>query len=120
MTDVKSWVEERRAIHRNRHVKRSAWSEATRDWAVEFPRALDALNAVLELHCSATTYQNVSECENEDEDHKDERHTESKDGIEICRDLTDYTACRSCQVDGEPVEWPCPTVQSIEGAINHA
>lgn len=44
---VKSWIEERRAIHRNRHVKRSAWSEATRDWAVEFPRALDALEDLI-------------------------------------------------------------------------
>lgn len=83
-----------------------------------FPRALNALQRVLELHCSATTYQNVCECENEGEDHEDERHVEAEDGTPICIDLPDYAACLSCQVDGEPVEWPCATVQAIEGAIN--
>lgn len=85
---------------------------------VTVPTALSIVEAVLELHRAETTYQNVSECENEDEDHEDERHTESEDGTPICLDLPDYAACRSCQVDGEPVEWPCATVQAIEEAIN--
>lgn len=132
MSDVKSWIDERRAIHgkgtdvllRNPYElnrEYDMWgedAEAIADAHNTLPAALSAIEAVLELHCSATTYQNVSECENEDEDHEDERHTESEDGTPICLDLPDYAACRSCQVDGEPVDWPCATVRAIEGAIN--
>lgn len=51
MTDaVKSWIEERRGIYAKRWVERDAWAEAARDWQANFPRALNALEQVLELH----------------------------------------------------------------------
>lgn len=146
---IKSWIEERRAIHAA--APGEAWSNygtppfevydstkyadgdmgevlaetralkvshAITDAHNMFPRALDALEAVLKVHRADTTYQNVSECENDDEDHEDERHTESEDGTPICLDLPDYVACRSCEVAGEPVEWPCETVEAIQEAIS--
>lgn len=84
-----------------------------------FPRALDALNAVLELHASDMLYENVGRCENYNEYHVDDFHTESEDGVEICMGMpTGTRVCRSCRVADEPVDWPCETIQSIEGAIN--
>lgn len=93
---VKSWIEERRAIHTNRHVKRSAWSEATRDWAAEFPRALDALHAVLELHKPVASLGFSQICM-------------------ICMEFDNPGESDSASF----VQYPCPTVQAIEGAINH-
>ncbi|MGR6089000.1 hypothetical protein ACU4IU_00390 [Brevibacterium sp. CSND-B09] len=152
MTDVKSWVEERRATHAaaTEHLYFQHWGgqnqngdyaesilfderdgeeltrglpdadgEAFVDAHNMFPRALDALNAVLELHASDMLYENVDRCENYNEYHVDDFHTESEDGVEICMGRpTGVRVCRSCQADGEPVDWPCATVQAIEGAIN--
>ncbi|WP_167197993.1 hypothetical protein [Brevibacterium pigmentatum] len=122
---VKSWVEERQAIHaaatdgpwyktpNDRILSESVhWPEGDdydvaggfgRDGAVVeaihdfdgnaivdahsmFPRALDALNAVLELHVKETG------------------GTPDGGVADVC----------SCGVS----YWPCPTVQAIEGAIN--
>ena len=89
MTDsIKSWIEERRDFHRNRWVERESWSEAVRDWHQNFPRALDALNAVLELHKPLGYI--------------------GRDGETV------WDECEHCYGSG----WPCETVQAIEGAIN--
>ena len=48
MTAVEEWIEERRAI------QGSGVPFADRDSRAQFPRALDALNAVLELHVKET------------------------------------------------------------------
>ena len=119
---VKSWIEERRAVHakgssgrwdcneRNwdepygmtlvydvfhngetmdrDHVADAAYdnAEVIVDAHNTFPRALDALNAVLELHVKETG------------------GTPTGDVADVC----------SCGMH----YWPCPTVQAIEGAIS--
>ena len=112
MTDVKSWIEERRM----------AMPDGKNSWVLkpgDGSRGMDALNAVLELHKADMLYENVDRCENYNEHHVDDFHTESDDGVEICLGMPmGVRVCRSCQFDGEPVEYPCPTVQAIEGAIS--
>ena len=87
MTDtVKSWIEERRA----------AMDEATEALTPDgcepdflgLPRALNALNKVLELHRRAVDIFEPSEF------------------------------CAACSTDRRTVEWPCATVQAIGGAVN--
>ncbi|WP_181275990.1 hypothetical protein [Brevibacterium oceani] len=141
MTDnpIKAWIEERRAIHAGgRDVLLRSSYELERESGIEegndidaivdahnmFPRALDALNAVLELHKPMPVYEVAEMCENEDEDHQDSRHWEADDGTLICEDLpTGDTNCRwCCDEDGDPIEGPCFNVkviqQAIEGATN--
>lgn len=120
MTDtVKSWIEERRTIH-EAAAEPSWWttrdlqpatvfagdgsaddiavlttfehSDATAvvDAHNMFPRALDALNRVLELHKPIDGFVG------------DPSHWE----------------CNVCGDDRGPKPYPCPTVQAIEGAIN--
>lgn len=85
---VKSWIEERRAIiHGAREAIRPA--EAIDLGLIELPRALDALNAVLELHGPVET--GVSDQYWKEPDY--------------CPTCSEY--------------WPCATVRAIEGAINH-
>lgn len=84
MTDtVKTWIEERRAM-----VGFDGWT-SDQITKAGLPRALDALNAVLELHRRAVDIFEPSEF------------------------------CAACSTDQRTVEWPCATVQAIEGAINH-
>ncbi|VEW13539.1 Uncharacterised protein [Brevibacterium casei] len=135
MTDtVKSWIEERRAIHsegtgvllRNPYElnrEYDLWdedAEAIADAHNMFPRALDALNKVLELHKPIFYYEHEDSCMNTDEDHCAERHVEFDLGEYYCEDLpTGEEACDSCYDDeGERVAYPCATVRAIEGAIN--
>ena len=82
MTDAKSWIEERRAAR----VPNSTLSIS--DAHNNLPRALDALEQVLELHRRAVDIFEPSEF------------------------------CAACSTDQRTVEWPCATVQAIEGAIN--
>lgn len=122
MTDTKSWIEERRAIHRDGWTGKWSWSLNDRELAtlratgshvdfdlirddefrgpsevldeivdahnVTVPRALNALNKVLELHRRAVDIFEPSEF------------------------------CAACSTDQRTVEWPCATVRAIEGAIN--
>ena len=93
-------------------------AEAITDALNMFPRALTALEAVIELHKPVPIYDVESgDCE----------HGEDCVGIEIepsetyCPDHIDYYSCE-CMMDAsspdEFPEYPCPTVQAIEGAIN--
>lgn len=89
MTDtVKAWIEERQSFQNNRYVDHNAWYDATRDAVMEFPYALDALNAVLKLH---------------------EPKYLASDGEWV----PGY--CKECY--SHNWSWPCPTVQAIEDAI---
>lgn len=119
---VKSWIEERRAIHA---AAESPWwttrdlqpatvfagDGSAEDIAVlttfehidaaaivdahnTFPRALDALSAVLELH-------------------KPFEWSFGYEPIKSCR------ACAGFGAAQDNAEWPCATVQAIEGAINN-
>ncbi|KHS52570.1 hypothetical protein [Brevibacterium linens] len=123
MTDaVKSWIEERRTIHRDGWTGKWSWSLNNRDLAtlratgghvdfdlirddvfrgssevldeiidahnVTVPRALNALEQVLEVHRRAVDIFEPSEF------------------------------CAACSTDQRTAGWPCATVQAIEGAIN--
>lgn len=81
MTAVEEWIEERRAI------QGSGVPFADRDSRAQFPRALDTLQAVLNLH--------------------QWRGYIDRDGTTVIED------CNECDT-----EYPCPTIQAIEGAIN--
>ena len=85
----------------------------------EAPKAWEALGKVLELHREMPIYDVEEACENTDEDHRDERHVESEDGILLCKDLpTGSSACRECRdSDGFEGSWPCATVKSITSAL---
>lgn len=83
------------------------------------PRALNALEQVLELHKPVPIYDvEAGDCE----------HGEDCVGIELepsetyCPDHIAYYSC-ACMMDAsspdEFPEYPCPTVQAIEGAINN-
>ena len=118
---VKSWIEERRAIHREGWSGKWSWSLNDTERAtlratgghvdfdlirddeyrgpsevldeivdahnVTVPRALNALNKVLELHRRAVDIFEPSEF------------------------------CAECSTDQRTVEWPCATVRAIERAI---
>lgn len=105
MTDAKSWIEERRAIRgkgtdvllRNPYElnrEYDLWgedAEAIADAHNMLPRALDALQAVLELH-------------------------QPIDGLAYDSPPQE---CNVCADDRGPKPWPCPTLQAIEGALNN-
>ncbi len=83
---VKSWIEERRRI---RDCEPTLLERA--DTEVAFPRALDAIEAVLKVHTP----------------------------IEVNHAFKGRTnVCEQCSEDRLYALWPCETVQAIEGAIN--
>ena len=119
VTDVKSWIEERRAIHAE--ATPGEWEEDAvsglegcvylADGSYEcvadamstddagpivdahnmFPRALDAIEAVLKVHTP----------------------------IEVNHAFKGRTnVCEQCSEDRLYALWPCETVEAIEGAIN--
>ena len=114
MTDtVKSWIRERRAAR----VPNSTLSVS--DAHNNLPRALTALDSVLELHKPIFYYEHEDSCTNTDEDHRAELHVEFDLGEYYCEDLpTGEKTCESCYDDeGERVMYPCPTVQAVQTAI---
>ena len=80
----------REAVAVTRLFHRTADANAVADAHTNLPRALDALNAVLELHEPISGFEG------------DPSHWE----------------CKVRSDDRGPKPWPCPTVQAIEGAIN--
>ena len=87
MSDAKSWIEERRAIiHGAREAIRPA--EAIDLGLIDLPRALDALDKVLEPHGLNLDFDGTPYCK----------------GCSIPYEVT--------------TTWPCPTIQAIEGAID--
>lgn len=77
----------REAVAVTRLFHRTADANAIADAHNTLPRALDALNAVLELHRRAVDIFEPSEF------------------------------CAACSTDQRTVEWPCPTVQAVQAAI---
>lgn len=132
MTDtVKSWIEERRAIHsegtgvllRNPYElnrEYDLWgedAEAIADAHNMFPRALDALQAVLEEHLRQGLYEPCDPTTCALDGGRD--HIEVDFGEWVHADERVGWACFTCRSeDGEPSDWPCQTVQAIEWAIN--
>ena len=95
MTDTaKTWIEERRNRQNGPHESIASLDRAMTDAHSMFPRALNALEQVLELH--------------------------KPEAFEDAYSMQSGFMCESCYDPdkNEWVEWPCPTVQAIEGAIN--
>lgn len=89
MTDTaKAWIEERRNIKDSAHLSEVGAALAHEDGLDMFPRALDALNKVLELHGLNLDFDGTPYCK----------------GCSIPYEVT--------------TTWPCPTIQAIEGAID--
>lgn len=110
MTAVKAWIEERREVQRA--ARGESEFDQTLDSVRMFPRALDALNKVLELH-------------------KPVKHREWMGPVwrdQTGSDWREKTACEECtRLVNKYVEWdhektyieyPCPAVQAIAGEIN--
>lgn len=88
-----------------------------------FPLALNALQAVLDMHKPRTTYPPAGEwdlagkyipyCQHgDDADHPDH---EMIDGWFQCTTVPELVC--SEEVDGDAWPWPCPTVRAIQDAI---
>ena len=82
----------------------------------DLPTLLAAVEAVMKLHAPIPIYVLAEECE-APEDH--EHGTTSDGGEDICWDEpTGETYCNECNdVWGDPVDYPCPTVQAITTAL---
>lgn len=81
------------------------------------PRALNALEAVLEDHSRQGLYEpcDSTACALDGE----HDHIEVDYGEWVHADERVGWACFTCRgEDGEPSDWPCATVQAIEGAIS--
>lgn len=140
MTDtVKSWIEERREarygmpepvtfendnygnaqllVNGYNTTADGEFARAVADAHNMFPRALNALQQVLEEHSRQGLYElcDPTTCAL-DGGHD---HIEVDYGEWVHADERVGWACFTCRgEDGEPSDWPCVTVQAIEGAIN--
>ena len=152
MSDTKSWIEERRAIHRDGWSGKWSWSLNDRELAtlratgshvdfdlirddefrgpsevldeiidahnVTVPRALNALEQVLEEHSRQGFYEPCDQTTCALDGGHD--HIEVDYGEWVHADERVGWACFTCRgEDCAPIDWPCATVQAIEGAINH-
>ena len=112
---VKAWIDLRREAISRRNEPESDWT--VDDSYHELPRALNALDQVLEEHSRQGFYEpcDPTTC-SLDGGHD---HIEVDYGEWVHADKRVGWACFTCRgEDGEPSDWPCATVQAIEGAIN--
>lgn len=94
------------------HFPKPTDAEAERD------AALAAIERVREAHRKFTYYELEDSCPDTSEDHREERHHESDEiGEFYCEDMpTGDVVCDLCRdVDGERMDWPCPTIAAIDG-----
>lgn len=85
---------------------------------VKLTEAELALQRVREQHCKYSYYELEDSCPDTSESHREERHHESDEiGEFYCEDMpTGYVVCDDCRdVDGERMDWPCPTIKALEG-----
>ena len=85
-------------------------------------QALAALRAVLDLHKPMTMYEHEDCCENDSDDHREERHAEDvvHGGEYFCMDLpTGIVLCAECSrdLDFDGRDYPCPTVRTVTAAL---
>lgn len=88
----------------------------------DVPAMLAALRAVLDLHQPMTMYEHEDCCENDTDDHREERHAEDVNhgGEFFCMDLpTGIVLCAECSrdLDFDGRDYPCPTVRVINAAL---
>ena len=126
MSDTaKSWIEERHNRQNGPHESIVSLDRAMTDAHNMFPRALSALEAVIELHQPVSRftmygYEDYSFLSVED------AHAFAGEPFEVdefrlcaeCMRVEDGAANNAEEVGYETSLYPCPTVQAIEGAIN--
>lgn len=144
---VKTWIEERRAIHTAADTGRwyafdtGVGSSAIRsDEAVfedmymmkpdktavvdahnMFPRTLDAIEAVLKVHRPGDVFTWAEDCADPENHHL---FTDVRTGDMLCEDEPIGRFCNGCvpendtTIDVDEYPWPCRTVRPIEEAIN--
>ena len=88
----------------------------------DVPPMASALRAVLDLHKPMRIYEHEDSCEDESEEHREERHVESIESIGeyYCLDLpTGITLCAECSrdLDFDGRDYPCPTVRAVTEAL---
>lgn len=86
------------------------------------PALVAALRAVLDLHKPMTMYEHEDCCENDSDDHREERHAEDvvHGGEYFCMDLpTGIVLCAECSrdLDFDGRDYPCPTVRAVTAAL---
>lgn len=76
----------------------------------------EAIAPVLALHRRCEFYELEDSCPDRSDEHCEEHHHLSSDGYgeRYCDQLPVRVACEHCRdEDGEPIEWPCPTVRAV-------
>lgn len=85
-----------------------------------FPRALTALEQVLKVHSPGDVFTWAEDCADQENHHL---FTDVRTGDMLCEDEPIGRFCNGCMpendttIDVDEYPWPCPTVQTIEGAI---
>lgn len=80
-----------------------------------------ALRAVEAVHCRHGLYELEDSCEDTRDKHREEHHHECSDDIGefYCDQLPVGDMCDECRdEDGERMDWPCPTIRAIQGALS--
>jgi hypothetical protein len=90
--------------------------------AVDVPRLLAALDAVLKLHERVPIYGYADgyaggTCPH-GPDYDGDAHFESDDAEWLCTSLPEGATCDVCRgIDGDNTDWPCPTYEAIALAL---
>lgn len=97
-------------------------AEFIADARTTVPALVSALRAVLDMHKPMTMYEHEDCCENDSDDHREERHAEDvvQGGEYFCMDLpTGIVLCHECSrdLDFDGRDYPCPTVRAITAAL---
>jgi len=104
------------------HLERDEDDEFVIAARTDVPALVAALRAVLDLHKPMRIYEHEDSCEDESEEHREERHVESAESIgeHYCLDLPmGITLCSECShdLDFDGRDYPCPTAVAIEAAL---
>ena len=91
----------------------------------DVPALVAALREVLDLHKPMSMFEHEDACEDDSDEHREERHCEGSEtiGEYFCLDLpTGITLCAECSrdLDFDGRDYPCPTVRAVESALGGA
>ena len=87
---------------------------------VERDAALAAIERVRATHRRYTYYELEDSCPDTSDEHREEHHHEASDDIGefYCDQMpTGDVVCDNCRdVNGDRMDWPCETIQALDGA----
>ena len=99
---------------------RDRLADALESVRAERDAALARIAEAAKLHRKYTYYDLEDSCPDTTDEHREEHHHEASDDIGefYCDQMpTGDVACDNCRdVNGDRMEWPCPTIQALEGA----